>query len=153
MPSLDEVYCKFGNASEAAQLLETELGNLLLESGAIDANLFAQPDVDQARSLLTFINRQTLGQLLNGLNRSTKSLSHLELLLSKALKERNRLTHSFYRQHNFRRNSEEGRTIMLEDLEIIHQVILDAYKEVMLQSGIDLDKSADETSPTTHLPL
>ena len=30
MPTLDEVYRKFGEASEAAQLVETDLGNLFL---------------------------------------------------------------------------------------------------------------------------
>lgn len=36
MPTLDDVYCKFGFASEAAQLLETELGNMLLIAGATE---------------------------------------------------------------------------------------------------------------------
>jgi hypothetical protein len=30
MLTLDDVYSKFGEAAEAAQLLETELGNMLL---------------------------------------------------------------------------------------------------------------------------
>jgi hypothetical protein len=35
-------------------------------------------------------------------------------------------------QHNFRRNSEEGRARMLDDLESIHDTLLHAYKAVML---------------------
>ena len=35
MPTLDDVYRKFGEASEAAQLLETELGTMLLTVGAV----------------------------------------------------------------------------------------------------------------------
>jgi hypothetical protein len=59
MPALDEVYRKFGEVAEAAQLL----------------------------------------------------------LLANALAERNQPFHSFYRKHNFRRNSKEGRAKMLEDLD------------------------------------
>ena len=39
-PSLKEVYSKFGEVSEAAQLLETELGNLLLVHKGAEAGLF-----------------------------------------------------------------------------------------------------------------
>ena len=94
MPTLDEVYRKFGETSETAQLLETELANLLLKVGAVEANLLDQPDPTRASSLLRSINRQTLGQLLTSLNRSTDSLAHLQALLLQALAERNRLSHS-----------------------------------------------------------
>ena len=69
------------------------------------------------------------------------SVEELENLLSSALVERNRLSHSFYREHNFRLQAEldEGRIIMLHDLERMHKIILDAYKAVMLISGIDLE--------------
>ncbi|WP_171088920.1 hypothetical protein [Usitatibacter rugosus] len=153
MPTLDDVYCKFGFTSEAAQLLETELGTMLLSIGAIEAGLFDGSDPARASDLLTFVNRQTLGQLLKSLNRSTDSLATLEGQLSLALKERNRLSHSFYRQHNFRRNSEPGRTLMLEDLESIHTTLLDAYKAVMLLSGVDLDSANGVNLPTTHVPI
>ena len=39
MPNLDDVYRKFGETSEAAQLLETELGNILLFVQGKKANL------------------------------------------------------------------------------------------------------------------
>ena len=42
---------------------------------------------------------------------------------------------------------------MLEDLESIHQTILDAYEAVMRLSGIDLDEMTIEEAPTKHLPL
>lgn len=140
MPSLDDVYRKFGETSEAAQLLETELGTILFLSGAVEQNLIDKPDQDAVTALYHNINRKTLGQLLKGVNNASESVEHLGTLLKKALKERNRLAHSFYRQHNFRRNSEEGRRIMLKDLEQIHEVLLEAYKAVMHLSGIDLDK-------------
>ncbi len=69
MPSLDDVYRKFGFAAEAAQLLETELGNGLFVAGAVDADLIDNPDPIKAREIWEFVNRQTLGQLLKSLNR------------------------------------------------------------------------------------
>ena len=153
MPSLEDVYQKFGFASEAAQLLETELGTILFVSGAIKQNLIEEQDSDAATALYNSINRKTLGQLLKGVKNATVSVEHLEELLSKALKERNRLAHSFYRQHNFRRNSEDGRQVMLDDLEQIHGLLLEAYKAVMLLSGIDLDKVSITNLPTGHVPI
>jgi len=153
VPTLDDVYRKFGFASEAAQLLETELGNMLLMAGVVEADLIDNPDPSRAAELVTFINRQTLGQLINSLNRSTDSLEELESLLTHALKERNRLSHSFFREHNFRRNSEEGRAVMMADLESIHAAILEAYKAVMLLSGVDLDEAVLKGLPTRHVPI
>ena len=153
MPSLDDVYRKFGCTSEAAQLLETELGTMLFSIGAVQAGLLDGSDPPKAKDILMFVNRQTLGQLLRSLNRSTESLAELNDQLTFALKERNRLSHSFYREHNFRRNSEDGRALMLKDLDFIHTSLLEAYKAVMLLSGVDLDKIKTGELPATHLPI
>ena len=153
MSTIDDVYRKFGEASEAAQLFETELGNVLIKIGVAEANLLNEPNQDRASELVKKINRQTLGQLLKNVSSSTGSVGHLEALLSRALAERNRLSHSFYRRHNFRRNSEEGRAFMLNDLESIHDTLLEAYKAVMLLSGIDLDAAHIDQLPTRHVPI
>ena len=153
MSTLDDVYRKFGEVSEAAQLLETELGNVLIKIGAAEANLLNEPNPDRASELFKKINHQTLGQLLKNVSNSTESVGHLEALLSRALAERNRLSHSFYRRHNFRRNSEEGRVFMLKDLESIHDTLLEAYKAVMLLSGINLDAVHIDQLPTRHVPI
>ena len=153
MPSLDDIYRKFGEASEAAQLLETELGNILIASGLPENNLVAEQVSERVSTLIKKIDRQTLGQLLANLSNTTEPGSHVEALLSRALDERNRLSHSFYRHHNLRRNTEEGRAIMLKDLESIHAALLEAYKAVMLLSGIDLNKIALDQLPTKHLPI
>jgi hypothetical protein len=63
VPTLDDVYRKFGEAKEAAQLLETELGTMLLMNRAADAGLFGAADRTAAADLLNAVNRQTLGQL------------------------------------------------------------------------------------------
>ena len=156
MPTLDDVYRKFGEAAEAAQLLETELGTMLLIECATEANLIAVPNPVLATELYNTINRHTLGQLLNRLHKSTQTLDELAALLSNALRERNRLSHSFYRHHNFRRNSEEGRIIMLQDLEALHGTLLSAYKAVMLLSGVDLDALAaagEHNGPIRRVPI
>lgn len=153
MPTLDDVYCKFGFTAEAAQLLETQLGNMLLSHHVIEDDLIGGNDPERARAIWNSINRQTLGQLLKNLNNRTQSLDGLNDLLLNAIKARNRLFHSFYSSHNFRRNSEEGRLIMLQDLEIVHTALLDAYKAVLLLEGIDLETMVLGDLPTDHLPI
>ena len=85
------------------------------------------------------------------------SLEDLEADIRKALDERNKLFHSFYRKHNFRRNSSKGCQIMLDDLEKIHDTILDAYMELLQLSGVDLSDAdlnkLSKTLPTQHLKI
>ena len=139
MPTLDDVYRKFGEVAEAAQLLETELGTMLFAARCMDEDLIENKDPLRASHILGSVNRQTLGQLLKALDNHTQSLDTLDSLLSKALQERNHLFHSFYRKHNFRRNSDEGRSLMLQDLEAIHSAVFDAYKAILKLNGVDLD--------------
>ena len=195
--TLDDVYRKFGETAEAAQLLECELGTLLFLVKAVSEDLFVNPDRLRAFELHNKIDSFTLGTLLKELKSTpsaeavqlletqlgpllslvdavrdnlltnppdrmhatsqTRSIDELEALLVNALAERNRLSHSFYRQHNFRRNSDEGRALMLKDLESIHDTLLNAYKAVMLLTLVDLDDAARSfdplTAPTRHLPI
>jgi|HubBroStandDraft_2_1064218.scaffolds.fasta_scaffold82541_2 hypothetical protein len=155
MPSLDDVYRKFGETAEAVQLLETDLGTLLLIARAVDKDLIQKPDSACAEKVLQKINRQTLGQLVKNLKSRDQGFDDLEEVLWRALEERNRLQHSFYRHHNYRRNSDEGRALMLEDLEVIHDAVLKAYKAVNLLSGIDLEAMAavPHTPPTRRVPI
>lgn len=157
LPSLDDVYRKFGEAAEAAQLLETALGTELFLTNATKEGLFETPDGARARNILGKINRHTLGQLVKNLNSKTHTLNQMEALLTRALEERNRLYHHFYRQHNFRRNSGDGRAIMISDLEVIHDTLLEAFKSVtLLLDGVDLEAEARDghiVLPTGHVPI
>jgi hypothetical protein len=155
MPTLDDVYQKFGFVAEAAQLLETELGNLLLLHVGVEEKLISTPNPTRAAELYQKIDRHTLGQLITKLKAKDKGIAKLEAELGTALDERNRLFHSFYRQHNFRRNSDEGRQLMLDDLESMHKTLLDAYKTVMLLQGVDLDGMSvgEAEALTQHLPF
>jgi len=153
MTSLVDVYAKFGEAAEAAQLLETEIGNMLLSVSAAEHSLLEARDPVLARKIFDDVDRKTLGQLIRAAKDKVPVPQNLEDLLGQALEERNRLNHSFYRQHNFRRNSDDGRALMLQDLEHIHDQILNAYKAVMLLTGVDIDNVATPDLATRHLPL
>jgi hypothetical protein len=153
MPIIDDVYRKFGEAAEAAQLLETELGTMFLQFRCEDEGLLENKNPARAVDILGCVNRHTLGQLLKGLNNHTQSLDALDYLLTRALGERNRLFHSFYREHNFRRNSDEGRQLMLADLESIHSALFEAYKAVLSLTGVELDKLTGMTLPTRHVRI
>lgn len=153
VPTLDEVYRKFGEAFEAAQLLEIELGTMLLRNEYIDARLLTAPDPDRTHEILARVSRSTLGHILQRLQRSG-DLDALESTLVLALEARNRLTHAFFRTHNFRRNTEEGRAIMIADLETLHSAILDAYREILIvTSGVDIFKESNLIHPTVHRPM
>jgi hypothetical protein len=153
MPSLSDMYAKFGETSEAAQLLEIEVGNLLLWARVAEHNLLNKPDPVLARKIFDDVDRKTLGQLIRTAQVKVPKPENLEDLLSHALQERNRLNHTFYKQHNFRRNSVEGRALMLQDLERIHDVILDAYKALLMLGGFDIENTPVSDLPTVHLPL
>jgi hypothetical protein len=56
MSTVDDVYRKFGETSESAQLLETELSNPLLLIGAVAADRFEKPDPKRASNLYRKIN-------------------------------------------------------------------------------------------------
>lgn len=111
MPTLDEVYRRFGEASEAAQLLESDLGTLFLEHECIDAGLLEHSDPERATAIYAQVDRQTLGQLIQSLRPIDESIAGLEQVLAAAPASRNRLAHSFYLQHNLRRNSDYGRDV------------------------------------------
>jgi hypothetical protein len=146
--TLDDIYRKFGEASEAAQIIETDLGTMLLFCDAVDAGLMInerlEVDGKRAGEILDRINRQTLGQLIKNTTSRADQLDQLEALLAGALKARNRLSHSFFREHNLRKFSVQGRAMMMEDLDAIHTALLEAIKALSLASGIDIDKLTAE---------
>jgi hypothetical protein len=152
MPTLDDVYRKFGEVAEAGQPVETSLGNIVLAPGLLEfASLSEQQEddgsttrrivVDKAKAsqFARKVDKQTLGQLIYAARPHTEIDPALAPLLELALDERNRLTHHFYRQHNLRKNTDAGRAVMMADLENIHLLLIDALKSLSLLEGIDLD--------------
>lgn len=84
---MNDVYRKFGEVAEATQLLETELGNLLLLYKGVEAGLFEIKNPMAATQILEQINRNTLGQLLWQLRGNYNDLDALESLLNVAKAE------------------------------------------------------------------
>ena len=85
MATLDEVYQKFDEAAEAAQLLETEIGNMLMLTSCLDEGLLENQSPARAAEIRESINRHTLGQLLKCLNCRTQSLDALDTISMAAL--------------------------------------------------------------------
>jgi hypothetical protein len=123
-----ELYAKYGIAAETAQLFETEMGMLLLCLRALENDWHIVPNAPAAREVLVSIDRSTLGRLLNDLRRYSRIDGGLEDLFSSALNARNRLMHGFFEKHNFKIQTEEGRTEMIADLDELHSELFRAWR-------------------------
>jgi hypothetical protein len=138
MVSLDDIYRKFGECAYVGQLLETEIGNILLViHHAVESDLFVLEKREEAAEIYARINKSALGQVLGKIGEITSE--DMPLVFANAWAERNRLSHSFFRRNNFRRNSAGGRKVMLADLESIHGTLLVAYSVALALSGTDLN--------------
>ena len=128
MATREELYAKFGITAEAAQLFETELGTLLLSVNAIENGWHVTPDPVNARKALDQIEAQTLGRLLGVLKGKVAFDEHLVERFASALKARNRLNHGFYQRHNFKIQTDEGRDVMIADLEELHEELFQVWR-------------------------
>lgn len=139
MATLDSVYWKFGYASEAAQLLEVELINVLIEYEINQGG-----DIPSLKEQFLQMDKFTLGRLDKMLQK--KGLADDETLqfVSSALAARNYLAHEFYRTHNFGKDTPAGRQKMLDDLKKVHNTIFEAYRKVLLISGIEIPHLEDD---------
>lgn len=136
MASIDQLHAKFGVTAEAAQLLETELGTLLLAECAFENRLWDKSKALEAASTLTVIDKSTLGRVLHRLREKSVISGSAESTLSEALQIRNRLFHSFYREHGLRSQIDEGRDMMVGDLEVMHRKLFFAYQTAGMMSGV-----------------
>jgi hypothetical protein len=142
MATLEEVYCKFGLAAEAAQLFETELGTLLFGAHGAERAWYIQPEPDAGRKLMGEIEGHTLGALLKNLKQIVTFDEATVDRFASALKARNRLIHGFFLRHNFANQTDEGRDKMLAELAELHQELFvawqcaDAMTHLMLQHMI-----------------
>ena len=153
MTTLEAIYQKFGETADAAQVLENEIGNILFEAAVHAENLIAKKNPTRAREIVDRINRMTLGQLFRSMTFDENVKAAAEERIQTALLERNRLSHSFFREHNLRRNSPEGRTKMLEDLLRMHKVMQEALELVFQISGTDLTEFETGPLPSHHLKI
>lgn len=123
-----ELYAKYGIAAEAAQLFETEMGTLLLGLQGLENDWQVLPDGAAAREVLDKIDRSTLGRLLNDLKRYITIEGDLEEVFASALNARNQLMHGFFERHNFRIQTEDGRKMMIADLDRLHGECFEAWR-------------------------
>ena len=128
MATRDELYAKFGITAEAAQLFETEIGTLLLCARGLESGWHVVPDGTSGRDLLGEIDRSTLGRLLTKLNRHVEIDDNLSASFASALAARNRLNHGFYERHNFRIQTDDGRDVMMADLDALHDELFAAWR-------------------------
>lgn len=128
MASRDELYAKFGITAEAAQLFETELGTLLLCARGLANGWHVVPDCESGRDLLRDIDKSTLGGLLSKLKKHVEYDEDLSTRFASALVARNRLNHGFYERHNFKIQTDEGRDVMMADLEALHDELFTAWQ-------------------------
>jgi hypothetical protein len=84
MTSLDDVYLKFEETAEAAQLLETELGNILLLIEGSEKGLLEKKDKELARTILKKIERSTLGRLLKSVEKKIGGFEAVENIFERA---------------------------------------------------------------------
>ena len=128
MATRENVYCKFGITAEAAQLLETSLGTLLLSVEGLLNGWHEGTHGEEAAVALERIERRTVGTLLKELQKLVKFEGDLPALFSSALKTRNRLIHGFYERHDFKIQTDEGRDVMMADLEEMHTELFNAWR-------------------------
>ena len=139
MATREDVYSRFGEVSEVAQLLETQLGTLLMMRKYIDEDLLGSPDRNRAIEIYDHVNRKTLGGLIRTLGTKKTWVRDLEQVFNDALLSRNQLAHSFYLKHNMRMRSEAGRKVMLNDLAKIEKSLQKAYWIAQLLGSIELE--------------
>ena len=127
MATRDELYAKFGITAEAAQLFETYLGTLLLAARGLEHGWHVKPDPATAQKASDEIDAATLGVMLNRLKGVVQFDDALKDRFASALKARNRLIHGWYERHNFKIQTDEGRDVMIADLEKLHTELFEAW--------------------------
>ncbi len=132
------LYAEFGIAAEKAQVLETEAGNLALSYLTLFVNTdnITPEETEMYRSVVDDVNRQTLGALLKRIKGQLNFDDTILGVVDEAVKQRNYLTHHFFRKHNFALFSEEGRKVMVLELKEIQGKLDNAHARLYAISGL-----------------
>jgi hypothetical protein len=105
-----EVYARFGLAAYQAQVLEHGLVNLLI----VARQATGQVTPSSINTDFDRLFRLSMGALLEQTEKEQLTVADTELW-SRALAERNRLAHHYFREHAENFMSPEGRELMLKD--------------------------------------
>jgi hypothetical protein len=123
------LYFEFGRTAEMAQIMEMQAGNLALSfvSLAFDPSKITDDERGLLRALVDDVNSRTFGNLLKQIRKIGSVSEGIQQTVDEALEKRNYLVHKFFRSHNLRINSEEGRKEMIADLRAIHASLSRAH--------------------------
>lgn len=129
MASRAELYEKFGLTAEAAQLFETAVGTIVLAARGHNRGWFQEADPEAAAASLAERDSLTLGRALRALERElTIGDSTVLEAFRRGLKSRNLLFHGFFERHNFKIQTEAGRTEMIADLDVLHEDLFQCWR-------------------------
>ena len=128
MASREQVYAKFGATAQVAQLLEIELGTLHLAQCGLENRFWDKSKSSEATRTLQEIDESTLGQLLRKVRTKSDVSADIEATLREGLRIRNKLSHGFYLRHGNRIQTDEGRDLMMSDLEEMYEKLFRAYQ-------------------------
>ena len=119
---INKVYAHFGKAAHEAQLLELEVGNVILNiilSLKKNQKLTAE-EQQSFQKIMDDINKSTLGKLFNHIkqiyNLDKDVISPITSILDKTNEKRTYLIHRFFAFHNFAIFSSNARQEMIEEL-------------------------------------
>jgi hypothetical protein len=128
------LYAEFGITAEKAQVLETEAGNVALSYVTLFVNTdeITPEETEMFRSVIDDVNRKTLGALLKHIKTQLNFDDSITDVIDEGLKQRNYLTHHFFRTHNFALFSEDGRKLMVADLKEIQAKLDKAHATLHL---------------------
>ena len=146
-----DLYAEFGMTAEMAQVLEVAAGNVAIGFLAmfVTEGKVTPDETEVYRAVVNDVNRKTFGALLKHIKKTMNLSDSMIAIVDEALDRRNYVTHHFFRTHNFRLYSEEGRKVMLAELKEIQaklglaQKMLEAMVALMEQIAgrkpLDLD--------------
>lgn len=134
MATRKDLYAKFGETAEAAQLFETASGTVLLGLKGKENNWHLSPDPAVGKAFLNSVEKSTLGHLLKQIDPHIQITGDMPDIFKTGVEVRNRLFHGFYERHNFKIQTDEGRDVMIKDLEQMHNQLVSSW-QAMEQIG------------------
>ncbi|HSE18654.1 MAG TPA: hypothetical protein VLB46_16480 [Pyrinomonadaceae bacterium] len=122
---LQELYCKYGRTAEMAQVMEFEAGNLALAFISVwfDPKTITDEQRHMFQGVIDDVDKRTFGNLLKQIRKTVTISEKIEQTVTEALEKRNYLTHRFFKKHNFAINSEEGKKVMIAELDDIYRAL------------------------------
>ena len=148
MASRDELYQKYGLTAEAAQLFETDFGSIMLAVNGLKHDWHIAPDRNEAQKLYEKMGKLTLGNLLRQTSKDVSFDDNTFWIFDAALDARNKLFHGFFERHNFKIQTDEGRDIMIADLDQLHDKLFNAWRIASAISAHILGRLITEVAET-----